>query len=86
MKIVIYTQDSCTYCNSAKREFETRGWKYTSHNIKHPDNYSNLKELLPDVKTVPQIWIDDEHIGGYDELLEWLFVPSNATILEPPSK
>jgi len=77
MKIVIYTQDSCTHCNSAKREFETRGWKYTSHNIKHTDNYDNLKELLPEVKTVPQIWIDEKYIGGYDELLEWLFVPSN---------
>ena len=76
MKIVIYTQDSCTYCNSAKREFETRGWNYTSHNIKHTDNYNNLKELLPDVRTVPQIWIDEKYIGGYDELLEWLFVPS----------
>ena len=85
MKIVIYTQDNCIHCNSAKREFETRGWKYTSHNIKHTDNYDNLKELLPEVKTVPQIWIDDKYIGGYDELLEWLFVPSNATILEPPS-
>ena len=73
MKIVIYTQDNCTYCNSAKREFETRGWNYTSHNIKHTDNYNNLKELLPDVKTVPQIWVDEKHIGGYDELLEWLF-------------
>ena len=86
MKIVIYTQDMCGYCVEAIKEFETREWEYTSHNIKHPDNYDNLKELLPDVKTVPQIWIDDEHIGGYDELLEWLFVPSNATILEPPSK
>tara|TARA_Y100000310_G_scaffold35824_1_gene33796 strand:- start:2095 stop:2334 length:240 start_codon:yes stop_codon:yes gene_type:complete len=72
MKIVIYTQDSCSYCNSAKREFEIRGWKYTSHNIKHSDNYSNLKELLPEVKTVPQIWIDEKYIGGYDELMEWL--------------
>ena len=77
MKIVIYTQDGCIHCNSAKREFETRGWKYTSHNIKHTDNYNNLKELLPDVRTVPQIWIDEKYIGGYDELLEWLFVPSN---------
>ena len=86
MKIVIYTQDMCGYCVEAIKEFETREWEYTSHNIKHADNYDNLKTLLPDVKTVPQIWIDDKHIGGYDELLEWLFVPSNATILEPPSK
>ena len=85
MKITIYTQDMCGYCTEAIKEFETRDWEYTSHNIKHPDNYDNLKTLLPDVKTVPQIWIDDEHIGGYDQLMEWLFVPTNATILEPPA-
>ena len=83
--IVIYTQDMCGYCVEAIAEFESREWEYTSHNIKHSDNYNNLKALLPDVRTVPQIWIDDEHIGGYDELLEWLFIPTNAPILEPPS-
>ena len=70
--IVIYTQDMCGYCIAAKEEFESREWDYTTHNIKHADNYDNLKELLPDVKTVPQIWIDGKHIGGYDELKEWL--------------
>ena len=84
MKIVMYTQDLCGYCVAASEEFESRGWEYITHNIKHEDNFKNLKELLPDVKTVPQIWINDEYIGGYDELLEWLFVPTNATILEPP--
>ena len=62
----------CGYCIAAKEEFESREWKYTSHNIKHTDNHNNLKELLPNVKTVPQIWIENEHIGGYDELKEWL--------------
>ena len=62
----------CGYCDAAKEEFESREWDYTTHNIKHADNYDNLKELLPDVKTVPQIWIDGKHIGGYDELKEWL--------------
>ena len=84
MKIVMYTQDMCGYCTAAAEEFESRDWEYVTHNIKHEDNFNNLKELLPTVKTVPQIWIDDEYIGGYDELLEWLFIPTNATILEPP--
>ena len=85
MKIVIYTQDLCGYCTEAIKEFESRGCNYTTHNIKHEDNFKNLKELMPHVRTVPQIWIDDVHIGGYDELLEWLFVPTNATIIEPPA-
>lgn len=70
--IVIYTQDLCGYCDAAKNEFTARGWEYTSHNIKHEDNKNKLKELLPDVKTVPQIWIENVHIGGYDELMEWI--------------
>ena len=78
MRIIMYTQDLCGYCTAAKNEFESRGWEYIARNIKHTDNYDNLKELLPNVKTVPQIWIDDMYIGGYDELMEWLIVPSNA--------
>ena len=70
--IVMYTQDMCGYCVAAKEEFESKGWDYTTYNIKHADNYDNLKKLLSDVKTVPQIWIDGKHIGGYDELKEWL--------------
>ena len=72
MNIVMYTQDLCGYCTAAKNVFESRGWEYVSRNIKHTDNYDNLKELLPNVKTVPQIWIDDEHIGVYDNLIEWI--------------
>ena len=71
--IVIYTQDRCVHCNSAKKEFETRGWEYTSHNITELDNYNSLQELLPGIRTIPQIWIDDNYIGGYNDLKEWLF-------------
>ena len=71
--IVIYTQDRCVHCNSAKREFETRGWEYTSHNITEINNFNNLQELLPGIRTIPQIWIDDNYIGGYNDLKEWLF-------------
>ena len=68
----MYTQDLCGYCTAAGKEFESRGWEYVGRNIKHEDNYNNLKELLPNVKTVPQIWIDDVNIGGYDDLMEWM--------------
>ena len=72
MKIEMFTQDLCGYCLLASKEFEARGWTYITHNIKHEENLNNLKELVPNVRTVPQIWIDDEHVGGYDDLSEWL--------------
>ena len=72
MKIVIYTQDLCEFCDSAKKEFEKRGWDYTVYNVKEGDNKKSLLELLPNVKTVPQIWINDEYIGGYNDLMSWI--------------
>ena len=71
MDIIIYTRDLCEYCDAAKKEFKRRGWNYSAHDIKHADNKKALLELLPDVKTVPQIWIDNKHIGGYYDLMTW---------------
>ena len=72
MNIVIYTQDGCGYCNMAMHEFERHGWEYTSRNIKEPELRESLMNRLPNVQTVPQIWINDVHIGGYNELKKWL--------------
>ena len=72
MKIIIYTQNSCLYCQFAKDEFKKRDWVYTEYNLSDDENKVSLFERLPDAKTVPQIWIDDKHIGGYDELMAHL--------------
>ena len=69
MKIIIYTQNSCLYCQFAKDEFKKRDWEYTEYNLSDDENKVSLLKRLSDVKTVPQIWIDDKHIGGYDELM-----------------
>tara|TARA_Y100000296_G_C5007840_1_gene173556 strand:- start:291 stop:515 length:225 start_codon:yes stop_codon:yes gene_type:complete len=69
MKIIIYTQNSCLYCQFAKDEFRKRDWVYTEYNLSDDENKVSLFERLPNAKTVPQIWIDDKHIGGYDELM-----------------
>ena len=69
MRIIIYTQNSCLYCQFAKDEFRKRDWVYTEYNLSDDENKVSLFERLPKAKTVPQIWIDDKHIGGYDELM-----------------
>ena len=70
--IIIYTQDLCGFCGAAKNEFDKRMWDYTEYNLKEADNKASLMERFPKAKTVPQIWIDDKHIGGYDDLMEWI--------------
>ena len=42
MKIEMFTQDLCGYCLLASKEFESRGWAYVTHNIKHEENLNNL--------------------------------------------
>ena len=76
MNIIIYIQARCGYCEMAKHEFKQRGLEYTAYSINEgplaENNRASLMERFPEVTTVPQIWINDIHIGGYDDLKTWL--------------
>ena len=72
MNIVIYTQNDCGYCKMAMYEFDKLNWNYTVKNISEDMHRLSLFENLPNAKTVPQIWINNSHIGGYNELKTWL--------------
>ena len=56
----------------AMYEFDKLNWQYTVKNIEEDTHRESLFEELPNAKTVPQIWINDVHIGGYNELKTWL--------------
>tara|TARA_Y100001963_G_scaffold158878_2_gene260169 strand:- start:2093 stop:2308 length:216 start_codon:yes stop_codon:yes gene_type:complete len=64
----IYTQSNCVFCIKAKNLLSKKGLKYQEIDINEdPNDKLVLKRL--NLKTVPQIWRDDVHIGGYKELL-----------------
>lgn len=68
--ITIYSGNRCAYCNAAKRLLDSKGAKYTEINI---DEDQNLRiEMVERTKrqTVPQIFIGDVHVGGFDDLSE----------------
>ena len=68
--IKIYTTNWCSYCDLAKRFFDEKGWDYEEVNIeKLGCDRSKLLEVGK-ATTVPQIVIDGEAIGGYDELIK----------------
>lgn len=69
-KVEMYSIDYCPYCIAAKELLEAKGVTYLDHDISDwPDEQLNARMLeLTGRKTVPEIWIDGEHIGGYDEL------------------
>ena len=68
--IKIYTTNWCSYCDLAKRFFDEKGWDYEEINIEKLGwDRSQLLEVGK-ATTVPQIVIDGEAIGGYDELIK----------------
>ena len=68
-KIEIYSTSVCTYCKQAKALITAKGGGYTEYLIDHlPSAREELFKRVPDAKTVPQIFIDGTHVGGYTEL------------------
>lgn len=69
-KIEIYTRPGCTYCVSAKHYLEQHGLAYTEYDVtKDP---ARLVEMLSRTvaRSLPQIFINDESVGGFDALLD----------------
>jgi glutaredoxin len=73
MKVVIWSKDACTYCDQAKKLLESKSIEYEERNIMHePWSKEQLLEAVPTARSLPQIFVDDEHIGGFKELKEIL--------------
>ena len=68
-KITIYTGPLCNYCDVAKRLLARNDAPYKEINIALVDGA--MDEMIKKTngkKTIPQIFFDDQHIGGYDEV------------------
>ena len=71
MKIVIYSKQNCTFCNKAKHLVKTLGYEYTEKKMEEFDSpQAMLEDIGKQVRTMPQIKIDGELIGGYNQLVE----------------
>ena len=69
-KIIIYTSDNCSFCHSAKEIFKEKKLKFKEINISKNDKLKNeMIKKSNGMMTVPQIFINSKHIGGYEELI-----------------
>lgn len=68
-KVVIYTTSFCSYCQSAKRFFEQKGWNYEEIDLTNNPELRQELSVKNSWRTVPMIFIDDEFIGGFTELI-----------------
>ena len=72
MKIVVYSKPACQYCDKAKALLTRLGHNYTEKVVTKDISLEEFfKELGKTVRTIPQIVIDENHIGGYNELTEY---------------
>tara|TARA_Y100000817_G_C16818864_1_gene527924 strand:+ start:890 stop:1138 length:249 start_codon:yes stop_codon:yes gene_type:complete len=67
----IFTKDNCSWCTKAKEILRENNITYKEHNIDE-DHTSKMVLKALRLKTVPQIWNDDLHLGGYRQLESWI--------------
>ena len=68
-KVVIYTGPICNYCSAAKHLLNKKKINYEEIDIGYDDK--KREEMLKKsngAKTIPQIFIEEKHVGGYVEL------------------
>ena len=71
-KVEIYTKSNCSYCEMAKQYFDSKNIEYTLHDVENVQTFNELLNRNPSARTMPQIFINDQLIGGYTDLIEWL--------------
>ncbi|WP_100642722.1 glutaredoxin 3 [Alteromonas facilis] len=68
-KVEIYTKGYCPYCHRAKALLESKGVSFVEYPIdKQPELRDEMINRANGGYTVPQIFIDDKHIGGCDDM------------------
>ena len=72
MKAVVWSKDACPFCDQAKNLLKLKGIKYEERNISRDWTREQLLEAVPDARTVPQIFLDEQLIGGFTELRKHL--------------
>ena len=67
-KVVIYTKSHCPYCVKAKQLLDAKHVSYTEISIETDDEQRDTMIRLSGRRTVPQIFINDQPIGGFDDM------------------
>ena len=66
--VKLYTKDFCGYCVAAKRLLEKKGVAFEEINIQNDPDAVQALFAKTHYRTIPQIFIGDDFIGGFDDL------------------
>ena len=71
MHAVIWSKITCPTCTLAKELLQEKGIQFDNRIIGESWTKEDLLKSVPNAKTVPQIFIDNTYVGGYNELVEF---------------
>lgn len=82
-KVDIFTKSWCPFCQRAKALLEKLGVDYTEYDVEaQPERLSEMIDRSHGGRTVPQIFIDGQHIGGSDDLHALHYAGELTALLE----
>lgn len=68
MKAIVWSKYNCPYCDQAKALLKSKSIQFEEKKIGDGYTKEELLEAVPNARTVPQIFLNDELIGGFNEL------------------
>jgi len=68
MKATVWSKPMCPLCDKAKALLTAKGIEYEERKLGSEWTKEQLLEAVPNARSVPQIFLDDEHVGGFTEL------------------
>lgn len=72
MRAVVWSKYSCAFCEQAKTLLKQNGVEFEERKVGEGWTKEQLLEAVPNARTVPQIFLNDEYIGGFNELRQRL--------------
>jgi glutaredoxin 3 len=72
MNNIVWSKDNCPYCTKAKMLLDSKNIPYEERNISNDWTKEQLLEVVPNAKTIPQIFLWGKYVGGYDSLLQYI--------------
>jgi glutaredoxin len=69
---IMWSKYNCSYCDQAKKLLQAHDIKFEERKIGDGWTKEELLEAIPTARTVPQIIVNGQYIGGYTELRTFL--------------
>ena len=79
MKALMWSKYHCPYCDQARALLTAKGYELEERKIGDGYTKEELLESVPTARTVPQIFLDGTHIGGYTELRQYFQQQNEGT-------